>query len=94
MSLWLRAGAGVEAFEAFERGAQDLMSRYGGRIERCWRPFGGDPFEVQLVRFPGRGELAAYLADPDVTARVEERAQVIARTSALEVSAVDYLARD
>ncbi len=94
VNLWLREGASVEAFEAFEREAQRLIMRHGGSIDRCWRPSQAgpdDPFEVQLVSFPSRAELAAYLADPGVKARAAERERLIARTTVLEVASADYL---
>lgn len=94
VSLWLREGASVEAFEAFEREAQRLLTRHGGSIDRCWRPSQpgpDDPFELHLVSFPGHAELSAYLADPGVKARAAERERLIARTTVLEVASADYL---
>lgn len=96
VNLWLREGAAVAGFEAFERTAQELMAPFGGRVERCWRPAqtSGEaavPFEVQLVSFPGRAELAAYLADAGVQARAAQRDQLIAKTVVWEAPAVDYL---
>lgn len=85
--LWIYEGRTAE-FEAFERAAARIMNRYGGAVERVVRltppdvPGSTDdpPFEVHLVRFPGRAAFEAYRADADLAALAPARAAAIRRT--------------
>jgi hypothetical protein len=86
VSVWLRAGANVAAFVAFERKAAAIMAAHGGRIERAIRPVGageGAPFEVHLVSFPDEAAFDSYRADPQTLALHAERELVIARTEVI-----------
>ena len=92
--LWLREGARVAEFEAFEREAVARLAAHGARIERVVRrrgegeagatPKGGRaedaPFEVHLLSFPSETAFAAWRADPDVRAMAARREALIART--------------
>ena len=84
-SLWIRADA-VAQFEAFERRVAAIQARHGARIERAIRIAGpaanaAEPFEVHVVSFPSGQALAAYRADPDLTALAELRATIFTRTT-------------
>lgn len=102
VSLWLvhaNNADDVAAFEAFEREAQQLMQRHGGRIERSFRPVASGsasppaamPFEIQVVTFQSREGFETYRADPEVSARADRRNSIIARTELQELRESHYL---
>jgi uncharacterized protein (DUF1330 family) len=83
-SLWIREEA-LEAFEAYERKASQIMRRYGGSIERTMRPATASdgaerPFEIHLLRFPSDELFERYRADSELKALSVEREAVITRT--------------
>jgi hypothetical protein len=87
-SLWIRVGA-VAQFEAFERRVAAIQARHGGRIERAIRVAGpaanaAEPFEVHVVSFPTPQALAAYRADPQLSALADLRATIFTRTTFVE----------
>jgi len=82
VSLWLNDGM-VAEFEAFEREIAKIQQRHGGRIERAIRLGRQDddtPFEVHVVSFPDAERLAAYRADPAMSALAERRTRIFRRT--------------
>jgi len=88
VSLWIREGA-VAQFEAFERQVALIQGRHGARIERAIRVAGAaanaaEPFEVHVVSFPSADALAAYRADPELTALADLRATIFTRTTFVE----------
>jgi hypothetical protein len=84
VGLWIDA-RGIEAFEAFERRAVAIMSRYEGRIEKAFRcseadRAAGDPFEVHIVSFPNESAFQAYRDDEETRDLASLRAALIERT--------------
>ena len=83
--LWIRRGLETE-FEAYERKVSRIMVRYGGVIERVIRTSGAphdrsdEPFEVHLLRFPGRDLYDAYRDDAERRALSGERDGIITNT--------------
>ncbi|MGH7897491.1 MAG: hypothetical protein ACREQQ_06035 [Candidatus Binatia bacterium] len=74
----------VEDFERFEASAVEIMSRYGGAIERriCFPP-GEDssqPRELHVVTFADRDAFDRYRRDPDLARLGDLRARAIRRT--------------
>lgn len=83
VSLWIRSGA-VDEFEAYERRAARIMSKYGGSIEKVIRTGQENspdvPFEIHLVSFPGQEKFAAYRADHELLALAADRESAILKT--------------
>jgi antibiotic biosynthesis monooxygenase (ABM) superfamily enzyme len=81
--LFVTPGQTAE-FERFEPRAAEVMSRYGGRIERRIAfPAHDDPAqpdEVHVVRFPDPESFECYRRDPEMEALAELRARVIRKT--------------
>jgi antibiotic biosynthesis monooxygenase (ABM) superfamily enzyme len=85
--LWVRKGLETE-FAAYENKVARIMARYGGVIERAMRPSGqpdgsDEPFEVHLLKFPGRALYDAFLEDPERRSLSGERAGVISKSDVL-----------
>ena len=83
VSLWVRSGA-VAEFEAYERKAARIISKYGGSIEKVIRTGQEDspdiPFEIHLVSFPGQEQFAAYGADLELLSLATDRESAIRKT--------------
>jgi uncharacterized protein (DUF1330 family) len=81
VSLWLK-DEDITGFEEFESAAADIMSRYGGRIEKVIRCGIAEraPFEVLIVTFPTEEAVRQYRQDPRFAALLTIRERVIART--------------
>ena len=83
--LWIRRGLETE-FEAYERKVSRIMVRYGGVIERVIRTSGAsdgrsdEPFEVHVLRFPGRDLYDAFRDDAERRALSSERDGIITNT--------------
>jgi uncharacterized protein (DUF1330 family) len=71
-------------FESFEARAAEIMSRFGGRIERRIACSGGDdpsvPDEVHIVTFPDEQSHKLYRESPEVQALASLRASAIRKT--------------
>jgi antibiotic biosynthesis monooxygenase (ABM) superfamily enzyme len=86
--LWIRRGLETE-FEAYERKVSRIMVRYGGVIERVIRTSGAsddrsdEPFEVHVLRFPGRDLYDAFRDDAERRALSSERDGIITNTDIL-----------
>jgi uncharacterized protein (DUF1330 family) len=76
--------ANADEFERFEACAADIMSRYGGKIERRISfPPGDDrsqPDELHVVTFPDSECFERYRRDPDLRALATLRAKAIRET--------------
>src|SRR5712692_8533717 len=83
VSLFIHPGRKAD-FEEFERSASNIMSRYGGKIERrISLPSHDDPSqpdEVHLVSFPDQDSFDRYREDPEVQALDDLRARAIRQT--------------
>jgi antibiotic biosynthesis monooxygenase (ABM) superfamily enzyme len=83
--LWIRKGLETE-FEAYERKVSRIMVRYGGVIERVIRTSGAsdersdEPFEVHVLRFPGRELYEAYRDDAERRSLSGERDGIVTNT--------------
>lgn len=82
VSLYIHPGQERE-FRLFEDQAARIMARYGGEIVVAFRPEGGEPYEVHLVRFPDRERFEAYRQDPELLSLAGLRERAIARTEIL-----------
>ena len=86
--LWIQKGLEAE-FEAYERKVSRIMARYGGVIERAIRTSrmaderSDEPFEVHVLRFPGRDLYDAYRDDAERHSLSDERARIITNTDIL-----------
>jgi uncharacterized protein (DUF1330 family) len=71
-------------FESFEARAVEIMSRFGGRIERRIACSGGDdpsvPHEVHVVTFPDEQSHKRYRESPEIQALASVRAIAIRNT--------------
>jgi len=87
VSLWIHPGQEA-AFDAFEREAARIMARNGGRIDSAVRidtgGAGDRPFEVHVVSFPDRAAAESYATDPETMELAQKRAQIVARSEALD----------
>lgn len=74
----------TEAFERFEASAANIMSRYGGKIERRVafpsRDDSSQPHELHVVTFPDHESFDRYRRDPDLQTLAPIRAEAIRRT--------------
>lgn len=77
----------LDAFREFESKASEIMSRYGGRIERAVfvPPTSHDAAarELHIVTFPDAASFDAYRSDPRYLALAELRASAILSTDVL-----------
>lgn len=83
--LTVRPGA-LASFRAFETAAARVLARHGGAIERAVfvPPRDGElAREIHVVRIPDAAALAAYRADPELSALAELREASIADTTLL-----------
>ena len=71
-------------FESFEARAAEIMSGFGGRIERRIACSGGDdpsvPDEVHIVTFPDEQSHKLYRESPEIQALASLRASAIRKT--------------
>jgi len=71
-------------FESFEARAAEIMSRFGGRIERRIRCSTKDdssvPDEVHIVTFPDLESYNRYRESPEIQALASQRAIAIRKT--------------
>ena len=71
-------------FERFEARAAEIMSRFGGRIERRIRCSTSDdssvPDEVHIVTFPDEQSHKLYRESPEIQALASQRAIAIRKT--------------
>ncbi|SFS09244.1 hypothetical protein SAMN04487846_2508 [Microbacterium sp. cf046] len=78
----------IAELHAYEDAVLALFPDHGATVLQ--RAFGDgaddQPVEVQLLRFPDRAALDAYMADPRRTALLGERDRVLARTELFAVS--------
>lgn len=79
--------ADAEGYARYEELAEELMGRYGGRIERVLRldeERGDGMFrEVHIVSFPDTAALEEYRGDSEAVALRELRGRVIQSTEIL-----------
>jgi uncharacterized protein (DUF1330 family) len=85
----LRARPGAERdLNAYEDAVLALVPEHGGEL--LSRVIGdgsdGHPHEVHVYRFPGKGAIDSYMADPRRLALAAERDRVVARTAVVEVT--------
>jgi hypothetical protein len=85
--LWAVPGHEAE-MSAYEDDVLSLIPEHGAAVLSRAVGDGADgaPHEVQLYRFPGRGALDAYLADPRRIALAGIRDDVVARTELFPVT--------
>jgi uncharacterized protein (DUF1330 family) len=73
-----------QEFERFESSAADIMSRYGGKIERriSFPPADdpSQPHELHVVTFPDRDSFDSYRRDPELQDLANLRAKAIRQT--------------
>jgi hypothetical protein len=85
--LWAAPDAAA-ALTAYEDRVLPWIAEHGGAVRQ--RAIGdgrdGHPDEVQILSFPDRGALDAYLDDPRRVALAGERDRVIARTELFPVA--------
>lgn len=79
--LWAHAKQ-QQALSAYEAKVLALVPEHGGIVLQRMLTDGaeGRPDEIQFYRFPNRGALDSYLADPRRAALAQERDQAVART--------------
>jgi len=89
--LWAAPGQ-ADLLTSYESEVLALVPRHGGRVVSRVRSLDGasvdDPTEVQVIEMPDEDALAAYMADPERTARLDVRDRAIARTQILRVAPV------
>ncbi|MBD8077895.1 hypothetical protein [Cellulosimicrobium arenosum] len=99
--LWSHPGQS-DLLTDYESQVLALVPRHGGRVVSRVRNVAGEaatsleraaehawePCEVQVIELPDDDALAAYLADPERTARLDVRDRAIARTEILRVAPV------
>ena len=93
VNIWLKNND-VDAFQAFESKVARIQARHGAKLERAIRLDNPDqdpgvPFEVHVVGFASREQLAAYRADAAMRELAAERDRIIARTMIVEGCDVD-----
>lgn len=86
--LWSNPGED-EGLSAYEDTVLGLLAEHGAAVlSRVRRRDAGDgPLEVQVIEFPDRAALDAYMSDPRRLASAELRERVVARTDVFEVDA-------
>lgn len=74
--------AELARFRAFEHVAARIMAKHGGELEHAYELAGdGDTLrELHVVRFPDDASFEAYRQDPELAARLGERAQAVIST--------------
>jgi len=85
--LWAREGR-EDAAADYEDRVLTLLPDHGGRViqrARATAGKGGEPAEVQILRFPSQAALDAFMADSRRTALAAERDAAISRTDVLHV---------
>jgi uncharacterized protein (DUF1330 family) len=84
--LWSRAGED-EGLSDYEDTVLGLLAEHGAVVtSRVRRKGAGDgPLEVQVIEFPDRAAVDAYMSDPRRLASAEQRDRVVARTDVFEV---------
>jgi uncharacterized protein (DUF1330 family) len=87
--LWARPGA-ADALAAYEDQVLDLVPQHGGQVLQRARGSGGggQPLEIQLLKFPSAAALDEYMADDRRTALAYIRDRAIARTQVINVDLV------
>ncbi|MFE6970323.1 DUF1330 domain-containing protein [Isoptericola sp. NPDC057653] len=91
--LWAAPGE-ADLLTSYESEVLALVPRHGGRVVSRVRSLDAgtstdDPTEMQVIEMPDEAALAAYMADPERTARLDVRDRAVARTQILRVSPVD-----
>jgi len=83
--LWSHPGQ-EEGLAAYEDTVLRLLAEHGaGVVSRVRRKDAGDlPLEVQVIEFPDRAALDAYMSDPRRLASADVRERVVARTDVFE----------
>ncbi len=84
--LWPNPGQ-ANALITYEDRVLGLLAEHGGRVLQRARTDGeGEaPLEIQMLEFPSRAELEAYLADERRGALRADRDRAIGRTDAFEI---------
>lgn len=88
--LWANAGQ-ADRLTEYESQVLDLVPRHGGRVVSRVRNVAHDdaqPTEVQVIEMPDDDAVAAYMADPERTSRLDLRDRAIARTEIIRVEPV------
>lgn len=85
--LWANAGH-ADLLTDYESQVLALVPRHGGRVVSRVRNIAHDdtqPTEVQVIEMPDDDAVAAYMADPERTSRLDVRDRAIARTEIVRV---------
>ena len=86
--LWAREGRD-DAARDYEDRVLTLLPDHGGRVIQRARATGGngggEPTEVQILRFPSQAALDGFMGDSRRTALAAERDAAISRTEVLRV---------
>jgi uncharacterized protein (DUF1330 family) len=87
--LWARPGEDA-ALAAYEDRVLALVPEHGGQVLQRARGdgAGGQPLEIQTLRFPSKAALAAYMSDERRTALAADRDRAVARTEVINVELV------
>ena len=87
--LWPHPGRG-EALIAYEDRVLTLLADHGGRVLQRGRTGGAgdEPLEIQVLEFPSRAALDAYLTDGRRRALAPDRDRAISRTDTFEIEPV------
>jgi uncharacterized protein (DUF1330 family) len=88
--LWANPGA-ENGLIAYEDRVLAVAEDHGGAVLQRVRGngSGGQPLEVQTLRFPSRDALDAFMIDDRRQALAAERERAIARTEVIEVDLVE-----
>jgi uncharacterized protein (DUF1330 family) len=86
--LWPEPGREGLLIE-YENRVLGFLSDHGARLLTRLRASEGEPFEVQVLEFPGEEALDAFTRDPRRLALASLRDQAIARTELVRVERVD-----
>ncbi len=71
---------GISALRAHEAEMAPIIYRYGGQIVSASHPSAprpGDPDEIHILQFPDMKAFDEFRADPDFTAREDQRRQAV-----------------
>jgi uncharacterized protein (DUF1330 family) len=90
--LWARAGA-EDGLISYEDQVLGIVGDHGGQLLQRARSSGAgsQPLEIQLLEFPSRRALDAFMADPRRQALAGERDKAISQTEVIEVQLVQHL---
>jgi uncharacterized protein (DUF1330 family) len=88
--LWAKSGAEL-ALRDYEDRVLALVADHGGRLLQRARSDGsnGAPTEIQILEFPSRSALNAYMTDERRVALAGDREAAVARTEVIGIDLIE-----